>query len=88
MINLTLIAAIMLSPLSQTRKYEVGECVYLVEKNGEGDLDNMMRIEKITDTRYIYRWWVDQGGWAIKPSDSSFGDFATFEVFTKKRDCP
>jgi len=69
-------------------KYKVGECTYLVdpENNYKGRKDDAMRVEEITSTHYIYRWWVDQGGWAL---DTNTRTHEVYERITKRLDkCP
>lgn len=60
-------------PITKTHKivsntlYKIGQCLYLVDPENEfkGNKKDAMRIEEITSTHYVYRWWVYGGGWAI-----------------------
>ncbi len=75
-------------------KYKVGECTYLVEPStGKGSKKNAMRVEEVTSTSYVYRWWVPklnsnppEDEWAI---GTNIGTHDYFERITKRLDkCP
>ena len=71
-------------------QYKVGQCLYLVDpENGfKGNKKDAMRVEEITSTHYVYRWWIYLGkpGWAI---DTNRRTHANLERLTKPlEECP
>lgn len=72
----------------EAHKYSVGQCFVVFDpESGKSNPQDIVRIERIEISMYIYRWWVYQGGWAV---DTSFGigKFTVFESMTKVIKCP
>ena len=71
-----------------TLRYAAGDCAQLLNlETGETDIEHVMRVEKITRTKYFYRWYLPNKKWA-HDLNSGIGEFQTFELNTKAVQCP
>ena len=70
-------------------KYKVGECFSVFDpESGKGDKRDILIIDDITQTKYIYRWWIYwTNSWA-RETNSGIGEFSLFERMTKEAECP
>ncbi len=70
-------------------KYRVGQCLYLIDHvTGKGNSKDILIVDNITKTKYIYRWWIYwTNSWALDTNDG-IGEFKLFERMTKDIKCP
>ena len=69
-------------------KYRVGQCFNVVDYvDGRGDKRDIIKIDSITETSYIYRWRVNKKEWAID-TNQGIGKFELFEKMVKEIKCP
>lgn len=76
-------------------KYAVGDCLMIVDlPSGKTISPYRVRVEKIQDNSYWYRWLLDNGRWALGLSCLREGlgpcwGFESLEKISKKvSDCP
>lgn len=70
-------------------KWKIGQCLYLVDHlTGKGNPKDILKVDNITETKYIYRWWIYlTNSWSIDTSDG-IGEFKLFESMTRESECP
>ena|ERR1043165_5206049 len=70
-------------------KYKAGQCFYLIDHaTGKGNPKDILMIDSITPTKYIYRWWIYwTNNWAMETNEG-IGEFNLFESMTKEIPCP
>lgn len=70
-------------------KYKIGQCLSVFDhENGKGDKRDILIIDDITKTKYIYRWWIYwTNSWA-RETNEGIGEFSLFERMTKEAECP
>lgn len=46
--------------ITGSKPYKPGDCYYLIdpENGNKGNKDHALKIEEVTNTHYIYRWWI------------------------------
>lgn len=76
------------TPAPVPHKYTVGQCFVVFDpKTGKSNPTDVVRVESIDSTRYIYRWRVYQAEWALDVN-TGIGRFDLFESMTKEVPCP
>ena len=73
-------------------RYEEGQCLLVIDPdNIEASRklsDNIIRIEKVYITHYVYRWWTYQKEWAISTNSWPLGGIGVLHHITEPVRCP
>lgn len=76
------------TPAPPPHKYEVGQCFVVFDpQSGKSNPKDIVRVESIDTTRYVYRWWTYLQEWALD-TNVGIGRFDLFESMTKEVPCP
>lgn len=68
--------------------YKPGQCLFLVdpENDFKGKEKDALRVDEVTPTEYVYRWWVFNKEWAV---GTNRRPHKSLERITKKlNECP
>jgi hypothetical protein len=81
----TIVAVI---PKIEPHKYSVGQCFQVFDpQTGKTNPADIVRVESISPTSYVYRWRVYQSEWALD-TNMGIGRFELLESMTKEVKCP